>query len=143
MEYALVLYTVAKYLTPPMKEEIVLNIARHYGENISQTIVLHNINTIDTLINYLERIQRASRTNSGPNQRNNTNRDTQNFGGYNQNTNRNYGRQNYQNNNFQSNSYQRQVHWANNNANQGQRTAPQQNYNRNYSGNYRRQNYER
>ena len=52
IEYALVLYTVAKYLTPPMKEEeIVLNIARHYGENISQTIVLHNINTMDTLIN--------------------------------------------------------------------------------------------
>ena len=115
-----------------LEEEIVLNIARHYGENISQTIVLHNINRMENLLNYLERVQRGSRSSTGQASRINQARGNQSMG-QNNNYNRNF-RPNY-NNNYQQqqNQFQRQQgQWTN--GNQQYRGQHQQGFNRNYRG---------
>lgn len=60
VNYALKLYTVAKYMKPKMQEEeIVLNIARHYEDSVVETITIQNIRSMQQFITILTRIQRG------------------------------------------------------------------------------------
>ncbi|XP_056648541.1 uncharacterized protein PF3D7_1120000-like [Diorhabda sublineata] len=58
--YAMQLYNIAQYLEPAMKEEeLVLYVGRHFNAEMSETIVLHNIKTMDNMSSYLQRVERS------------------------------------------------------------------------------------
>lgn len=57
--YAMTMYSQAQFLEPEINEnDIVVYIARHFKHQISETIALQNIKTMDVLVSYLMRIER-------------------------------------------------------------------------------------
>lgn len=123
--YALRLFTLAKYLDPPMnEEEIVMSIARHYKAEVAETIALQNINKFEQFSSYLLRIERGllhrnynntnntytnnynnNRLHNNSNDNNYNNRDTNNrkFNNAYRQTN-NYNNENYRNHNTHRNN---------------------------------------
>lgn len=128
--YALELYNKSMYLEPPISQkELITRIADHFGDDISLQVVIKDMDNLNTLIEYLRRIddneaqsrQRRSHVNVN-------NIITQRF----ENSNRDAGfLNNYNNNNRNQNNYcdNRNQHYNENNRNQN-------NYNNNRNQNY-------
>ncbi|XP_056647233.1 probable serine/threonine-protein kinase clkA [Diorhabda sublineata] len=73
--YAMQLYNIAQYLEPAMKEEeLVLYVGRHFNAEMSETIVLHNIKTMDNMSSYLQRVERSIQNGNGINRYQSENR---------------------------------------------------------------------
>ncbi|XP_050516292.1 GATA zinc finger domain-containing protein 4-like [Diabrotica virgifera virgifera] len=143
VDYALKLITVAKYLEPPLREdETVLNVSRHFDADVVQTVTVQNIQTVDSFINFIQRVQRGYITsnNSKNRQSYNNNRYGSNSHNFNNNNNTSYERQGNRenfNNNTNDNRQERQgnrENFNNNNYNRQdfntRRNAQRYNYNR-------------
>ncbi|XP_050516107.1 GATA zinc finger domain-containing protein 4-like [Diabrotica virgifera virgifera] len=130
VDYALKLITVAKYLEPPLREdETVLNVSRHFDADVVQTVTVQNIQTVDSFINFIQRVQRGYITSN-----NSKNRQSYNNNRYGSNS------QNFNNNNT---SYERQGNRENfnnnTNDNRQERQGNRENFNNN--NNYNRQDF--
>ncbi|XP_056630852.1 probable inactive serine/threonine-protein kinase scy2 [Diorhabda sublineata] len=116
--YAMQLYNIAQYLEPAMKEEeLVLYVGRHFNAEMSETIVLHNIKTMDNMSSYLQRVERSIQNGNGINRYQSENRyedirnDRQGENGngifrtdhYDRYGNTNYGNRNFENRRYQGN----------------------------------------
>ncbi|XP_050519010.1 GATA zinc finger domain-containing protein 15-like [Diabrotica virgifera virgifera] len=131
VDYALKLITVAKYLEPPLREdETVLNVSRHFDADVVQTVTVQNIQTVDSFINFIQRVQRGYITSN-----NSKNRQSYNNNRYGSNS------QNFNNNN--NTSYERQGNRENfnnnTNDNRQERQGNRENFNNN--NNYNRQDF--
>ncbi|XP_057667218.1 uncharacterized protein PF3D7_1120000-like [Diorhabda carinulata] len=117
--YAMQLYNIAQYLEPAMKEEeLVLYVGRHFNAEMSETIVLHNIKTMDNMSSYLQRVERSIQNGNGINRYQSENRyedirnDRQGENGngfFRKDHYDRYGNTNYGNRNFENRRYQRNV----------------------------------
>lgn len=149
--YALKLFTLAKFLDPPMREEeIIMSIARHFKSEVAETISLQNINTFDQFSNYLLRMERGLGNNRNRNTNTNTYDKIYNNGRFqnNRNYNINYNQENNRNgnsnrfnnvdrnnrfdNNYNNNQYNdNNINRYNNNNNYNNRYNNNNNYNNN------------
>uniref|UniRef100_A0A6P7FA91 GATA zinc finger domain-containing protein 14-like n=1 Tax=Diabrotica virgifera virgifera TaxID=50390 RepID=A0A6P7FA91_DIAVI len=145
VDYALKLITVAKYLEPPLREdETVLNVSRHFDADVVQTVTVQNIQTVDSFINFIQRVQRGYITsnNSKNRQSYNNNRYGSNSQNLNNNNNTSYetqgNRENF-NNNTNDNRQERQGNRENfnnnTNDNRQERQGNRENFNNNTNDN--------
>lgn len=66
--YAMQLYNIAQHLEPRMEEqEIVLYIARHFNDQIAETVAMQDLKTLEQLTTYLIRVERSHRYNQNKN----------------------------------------------------------------------------
>lgn len=60
--YALQLYSIAKHLEPPMQEsEIVLYVSRHFKDEVSEVVGVQNIQSLEQMMTYLQRMERTKK----------------------------------------------------------------------------------
>lgn len=141
-EYAMKIYSNAKFLDPPIQEEeIIMFLSRHYKPEITETIAIQNIKSIEQLSNYLQRIERNRNCNNTNIRSDNSGHQLNNRGNINNNSYNEIinNQNNRRNNNFHNSYNQNDINW-NNNYSRNNNNYNFRNHGNNNSNNYSRYN---